>query len=130
MANPRSRLFLIGAAVLAASVPVLADNHPEKSPEVSTVVYGPQGPTAAEIAKLDAVSATQAVAPPPDMAPIAAPVLPKPAEITTIVVGPTALTAQELAKLTASVAPAPVSTTTPPAAAPAPTTTTPAPAEK
>jgi hypothetical protein len=131
MVNPHSRrLFLIGATVLTTSAPVLADNSSEKAPEVSTVIIGPQGPTPAELVKLEAATAAQAVAPAPEQnaAPIMHPVLAKPAEITTIVIGPSGLTPQELAKVTAQVAPAPVQT--PPISTTPASTTTPAPAEK
>jgi len=131
MANPHSRrLFLIGATVLTTSAPVLADNSSEKAPEASTVVIGPAGPTPAELVKLEAATAAQAVAPADQNAvPIMHPTLPKPAEVTTIVIGPSVLTPQELAKVTAQVAPAPIQTIPASTSTPASTTTT-APAEK
>ena len=132
MANPHSRrLFLIGATVLTTSAPVLADNSSEKAPEASTVVIGPAGPTPAELVKLEAATAAQAVAPAPDQnaVPIMHPTLPKPAEVTTIVIGPSVLTPQELAKVTAQVAPASIQTIPASTSTPASTTTT-APAEK
>ena len=133
MVNPRSRrLFLIGATVLTAGVPVLADTNSEKAPEVSTVVQGPVGPTAAELAKLEAANAAQvAPATDPSTVPVPHPVLVKPAEITTIVIGPAGLTPQELAKVAAQVAPAPAPNPTTPNATTTPDATpTPAPAEK
>jgi hypothetical protein len=123
MANPCTRrLFLIGATALAASVPALADDAPQKAPEVSTVAIGPAGLTTAELAKLAAVTkqAEAATAPATDATPPAdQPIvphtpLPKPTEITTIVVGPFGLTSQELAKITALAPPtAPAPPTTP-----------------
>lgn len=118
MAFPRRYgLVVLGAAVLTTGAPALAGDNAatEKEPAVVTIVPGPEGPTPAEIAKLEAVTReapAPAVPPPAEAPPAGAPAILPPAvekapEISTIVIGPAGLTPAEQAKIGGQSAPAP-----------------------